>query len=162
MTNINWNQPTPVTDVDVAFPAHALEIMPSHEDCQDGLNALPSDVREKWVQFQRDWFYKGLPATLQVALRTNDGVKVDGETAFRHLRVIQGSYAPKHEHKVDAVAFLCSQWFQDFSYEGFETYEFDSVRECIAAGKHSTDVDEDGYCNLCGDSPVEEESSSSD
>jgi hypothetical protein len=29
-------------------------------------------------------------------------------------------------------------------------YEFDSMEECIASGEHLSDVDEDGYCNLCG------------
>lgn len=116
-----WDQPTPVSDADVAFPARALEIMPTREQCQAGLDALDPDERQKWINFQRKWFYEGLPDTMQLALRTNDGVKVDGETAFRHLKVIQGSYAPKHEHKEVAVAFLASQWFEDVAYEGFES-----------------------------------------
>lgn len=119
----DWSHPTEVSDVDVAFPARALEVMPTREEAEAGLAALPPDERQKWIQFQKDWFFKGLPATLQVALRTNNGVKVDGEKAFRHLRVIQGSFAPQHEHKRDAVAYLASLWFADVAYEGFEIEE---------------------------------------
>lgn len=36
---------------------------------------------------------------------------IDGDTAVRHLRAIQGSFAPKHEHKMEAVAYLASRWF---------------------------------------------------
>jgi hypothetical protein len=35
-------------------------------------------------------------------------------------------------------------------------YTYSSVEECVAAGEHSQYVDRDGYCNLCGDSPVED------
>ena len=115
----DWTRPTPVEDVDVAFPARALEIMPPREECEAGLDALDPDERQKWLDFQRRWFMEGLPDTFQIALKTIDDEQIDGQTAFRHLQVIQGSYAPKHEHKTAAVAYLSSLWFQDISYEGF-------------------------------------------
>lgn len=123
MTGTDWSQPHEVSDADVAFPARAMEIMPTEEECEAGLALLDADERQKWLDFQSDWFFSGLPATLQVALRTNNGVKVDGEKAFRHLKVIQGSFAPRHQHKQKAVAYLASQWFEDVAYEGFEIEE---------------------------------------
>lgn len=107
-----WAQPTPVMDVDIAFPARALEIMPSREECEAALQRLSAQARRKWLDFQDRWFAQGLPKTLQVWLK--DGI--DGDDAFRHLRVIQGSFAPKHEHKVAAVAYLASLWFEDIDY----------------------------------------------
>jgi hypothetical protein len=100
-----------------------MEVMPTREEAEAGLAALDPIERNKWLNFQRTWFYSGLPATLQVALRTNDGVKVDGEKAFRHLHVIQGSFAPQHEHKEAAVAYLASLWFEDVAWEGFDLEE---------------------------------------
>lgn len=117
-----WQTPKEVTDVDIAFPARALEVMPTLEECETFLDLLGDD-EVKWRAFQKKWFFEGLPETFQVALREFDGVKVDGEKAFRHLRVIQESFAPKHEHKEAAVACLAALWFEDYSFEGFKVEE---------------------------------------
>lgn len=100
-----WALPTPVSDVEVAFPAGALDLMPSREVCEAGLAALP-DGGAEWLRLQRVWFSRGLAAGVEFHMRPG----VDGETAFRHLCCIQGSYAPKHEHKEAAVAYLASRW----------------------------------------------------
>lgn len=105
----DWTKPSPVSDIEIAFPARALELMPSREVCEAGLNMLPPEEKEKWLSFQRDWFYGGLSKEAVFALK--DGI--DGNEAFRHLKVIQGSFAPKHEHKEAGVAYLASQWFED-------------------------------------------------
>lgn len=97
----------PVADLDLAFPARALELMPTRGECDAGLAALPAELRDLWLDFQSCWFAFGLTDTCIVGL--NEGI--DGVEAFRHLRVIQGSYAPKHQHKEVAVAYLCSLWF---------------------------------------------------
>lgn len=109
-------KPIKVSDVELAFPAHAeRELMPPHEECVTGLDALPESERKKWRDFQNTWFMRGLPATVTFDLK--DGI--DGETAFRHLQAIQGSYAPKHQHKQAAVAYLSSLWFHDVhNWEG--------------------------------------------
>lgn len=113
--------PRDVNDVSMVFGANAVEdLMPSYEACKAGLDALPRDERRKWVEFQQRWFFEGLPKTVQVGLRVIDGKKVDGDKAFRHLASIQGSFAPKHEHKEAAVAYLASQWFEDVAYDGFD------------------------------------------
>lgn len=107
-----WAQPTPVMDVDIAFPARALEIMPSFEECEEGLKTLPLEVAKKWLTFQMVWFRGGLPVETEIAVK--DGI--DAVEAMRHLSVIQGSFAPKHQHKEAAVAYLASRWFEDVDY----------------------------------------------
>jgi hypothetical protein len=47
-----------------------------------------------------------------------------------------------------------------FDADGAYTGDYDSPEECRAAGAHSTNVDEDGYCNLCGDGPDDEDDES--
>jgi hypothetical protein len=38
---------------------------------------------------------------------------------------------------------------QEEQYQG--EYLYDSKSDCIASGQHLQSVDEDGYCNLCGE-----------
>ena len=104
MTATDWTAPMLVSDVDLAFPARALELMPPRDQ-------IP-ELDRKWLDFQHDWFMRGLPEDCEIDLR--DGI--DGDEAMRHLRVIQGSYAPKHQHKAEAVAYLASLWFRDVRY----------------------------------------------
>jgi len=105
-------KPIPVSQVDLAFPAHAHRLMPPMEAIPEEFRhdgARSSPVAEKWLGFQRQWFYKGLEG---VKFARKEGI--DAETAFRHLQCIQGSFQPKHEHKVAAVAYLASLWFEDY------------------------------------------------
>lgn len=44
-----------------------------------------------------------------------------------------------------------------FDADGTYTGDYDSPEECRAAGAHLTNVDEDGYCNFCGDDSVDED-----
>ena len=37
------------------------------------------------------------------------------------------------------------------------SYLYDSMAACVKAKAHSTDVDDDGFCNLCGNEPLDEE-----
>lgn len=105
----DWSKPVPVSDVEIAFPASAMELMPSWDECEAGLDRLPREEKEKWLDFQGSWFSKGLSADAQFSLK--DGI--DGNAAFRQLMVLQGSFAPKHEHKMAGVAYLASLWFED-------------------------------------------------
>lgn len=105
--------PVPVSDVEVAFPAMALDIMPA-------LDAIPDEYLHgnAWTKFFLDWFAKGLDPEVQFHMAGG----IDGATAYRHLQVILGSYAPRHEHKEAAFTFLCSLWFtkiviHDVTYE---------------------------------------------
>lgn len=107
-TEDRWATPTEVDDLTLAFPANALEFMPSREECEEALKALGPKDEKKWRDFQHTWFFKGLPADVKLHMRKG----IDGETAFRHLQAIQGSFAPKHEHKEAAVAYLASRWIK--------------------------------------------------
>lgn len=95
--------PVALEDVDVVFPSRALDWMPP-------MSEIPAD-------FERDspW-HKLLSAIMFDGVRGSDlgfDLKpgIDGETSTRHLFAIVGSYAPKHEHKMAAFAFLCDLWF---------------------------------------------------
>lgn len=96
-----WDHPHEVSDVDVAFPARGGELVPLDEE-------IP-EVDPKWLELQRRWFYEGLPG--QTEFHCVEGV--DGEKAFRHLAVVNSTYAIKHEHKERAFAYLASRWFTD-------------------------------------------------
>lgn len=99
--------PQPVDDLRLAFPANVAELMPSYHD-------IPDDFRRgrggaaQWVRFQRDWFFRGIKG---VKLIPKDGI--DPNQALRHLKAIQGSFEPSHEHKEAAVAYLASLWFEE-------------------------------------------------
>lgn len=96
-----------VSDVDIAFPAEVYHLMPREKD-------IPRDYpdQRKWTQFQRDWFFGGLK---DLKLVPKEGINQD--KAMRHLKCIQGSFAPSHEHKEAAVAWLASLWFTDATWD---------------------------------------------
>jgi len=86
-----------VSDVEIAFPAHVARLMPEY-------GSVSSE--RTWLDFQADWFFSGLDAA---KFFPKEGI--DPEKALRHLKAIQGSFEPKHEHKEEAVAFLAGLWF---------------------------------------------------
>lgn len=104
----DWTAPVVLDDLTLAFPANALDLMPTREECKTGLAELSDRNRRKWMGFVSDWFFKGLPA--EVSFKARRGI--DAETAYRHLSAILGSFAPKHEHKEEAVAWLASRWLR--------------------------------------------------
>jgi hypothetical protein len=94
--------PVEVTDVQMAFPADALERMPEWD-------AIPVSWRSEHTWQHRLWddvFAFGLQS---VSLLPVEGI--DPEKAWRHIQSLVGSYAPKHEHKMASCAFLTSLWF---------------------------------------------------
>ena len=42
---------------------------------------------------------------------------VDFDKAMRHIYHCLSSWEPKHEHKEAGVAFLLSEWFEEFEFE---------------------------------------------
>lgn len=116
MTTGTWSSPTEVTDVQIAFPADALDRMPPRDECEEALALLPPDEERMWRNFQREWFFNGLPGSTVFDVKEG----IDPEIALRHLASIQGSFAPQHEHKESAVAFLASLWFESVRYDGDE------------------------------------------
>jgi len=100
--------PQPIDDLRLAFPARVAYLMPDYDD-------IPEDFRDDrgaarpWLKFQRDWFFRGLPADAKFSPKNG----IDLAVALRHLKAIQGSFEPKHEHKEAAVAYLASLWFEE-------------------------------------------------
>lgn len=103
--------PIDIGDAEYVFPAGALDYMPAYED-------IPEDFREgtgeaiPWIEFQRTWFYRGL--SHYFSFSPTDGVNAG--KAWRQLNSIARSYAPKHEHKEAAIAYLASLWMSDLVY----------------------------------------------
>lgn len=91
--------------VEAAFPANALDWMPSMEDIPDEFKDMNGGT--EWNRIVRSWFFNGLPA--DVEFYPAEGV--DPEKAFRALEATLGSFAPKHEHKEAATAYMLSCWF---------------------------------------------------
>lgn len=106
----DWSTPRDdITGLDIAFPARAVA------DFMPAMDEIPDEFKNgytKWNDLQNDWFFFGLKNT---KWQPKDGI--DSGQAVAHLKVIQGSYEPQHEHKEAAVAYLASLWFDDVTYE---------------------------------------------
>jgi len=108
----DWSQPTDADAVELAFPAHGVSRMPDYEDIPEEFRnrnwRRGGDGAAKWLDFQSEWFAKGF-AFARLTPRDD----VSPFVASNHLKAIQGSFEPKHEHKVAGVAYLASLWFDD-------------------------------------------------
>lgn len=91
--------------VDKAFPADALKWMPAWEE-------IPEEFKHhngtEWNEIVSSWFFAGLPKDVKFYPR--DGV--DAEDAFTVVGATLASFAPKHEHKEAAAAYMLSCWFK--------------------------------------------------
>jgi len=99
---VDFEKPTRVDDVLLAFPATVRDLMPAYQD-------IPEEYKHDdhpAVKFQSRWFFGGLKAAEIPQAKAG----IDREMALRHLRCIHGSYEPKHEHKMAAVAYLADKW----------------------------------------------------
>lgn len=95
--------PVEVDDVTIAFPAQIMHMLPPWALVDN------DEVRySEWENFANHWFSLGIPADAQFWLK--DGI--DGEAMVRHVRAVQGSFQPKHQHKAGGLAFLFSHWFR--------------------------------------------------
>lgn len=100
-------QPKAISDVDMVFGGIDGLMVPYEE--------IPEDFRRgrgearPWVELQQEWFFRGLPKGTDFIPREG----IDAKIALRHIRAIQGSFAPKHEHKEACVAYLMSLWFSE-------------------------------------------------
>jgi hypothetical protein len=94
--------PIPVTDIDVAFGGKAMDILPPYSEIPEEFHRGSNP----WVKWQSEWFFKGLQSFPKV----KEGI--DADMAIKNLRCVQGSWAPKHEHKQAGVAYLASLWLE--------------------------------------------------
>ena len=103
-----------ITDLDIAFPTSVSKLMPEYEDIPDEFKG----GNTKWNQVFSDWFFGGI--TIDKAV-PKEGV--DTNRALRHLKAVIGSFEPKQEHKEAAIAFLLSEWFEEFEYTNIRMKE---------------------------------------
>lgn len=102
-TESKWATPRDVvSDLELAFGGEE-GLWPAWVDIPDEFKSM----NHPWAQWQSEWFYRGLKTTPTA----KDGI--DADLAIRHLAAIQRSWAPKHEHKQAAVAYLASLWFEE-------------------------------------------------
>lgn len=118
--------PVPVDKIRMAFPASVMaDLMPAAEDIPEefwhdapgewveappGYKGRTVDgqcyMTDGWVAIANSWFGSGLPPDVEFHMKEG----IDGQTMFNHMHCILGSYEPKHQHKIAAVAFLLSEW----------------------------------------------------
>lgn len=94
-----------ISDLDVVFGADALKWMPAWDDIPKDFQNM--NGRTEWNRIVSRWFFSGLPASTEFHPREG----VDPPAALRVIKATLGSYAPKHEHKEAAVAYMLSCWF---------------------------------------------------
>ena len=94
-----------VTDLDLVFGC--TDHMPEWKD-------IPEEFKNgntKWNKLFSLVFYNLLPADSGVTPKEG----VDALKVGRVLKSFMNSYAPKHEHKEAAAAYLMSEWFEDYT-----------------------------------------------
>jgi hypothetical protein len=101
MSEKRFAKPQEIADAKVAFPANVSGLMPAYADIPREFKPSGSSP---WADWQARWFFSGLESFPAA----KDGI--DQQAALRHLSAIQRSFAPKHEHKAAAVAYLASLW----------------------------------------------------
>lgn len=99
--------PVELTAVEKAFPAHVAHLMPQQQHIADSYRLESNVTPNEWAQFASQWFAGKLPSDMGILPKEKINVRV----AYEHLNAILRSYEPKHEHKLSAVAFLASKWF---------------------------------------------------
>ncbi len=99
-----FDEPSEVTDLDMAFGGKAMDLMPPYN--QELRDWSRTQEAAPYLDFQSTWFALGLEPDTE--LYFNEGI--DGNKALRHLKAIQGSFEPKHEHKMAGVAWLLHRW----------------------------------------------------
>lgn len=108
--------PVEISDVSLAFPADALDYMPAWKDIPDDFKRR-TEASAQWHELASTWFGQGLNAEYTGFLSVEvDGEHLSGEMITRQISAILGSYAPKHEHKMAAVAYLLSLWLDSVVY----------------------------------------------
>lgn len=104
-----FEKPTPVTGLDIAFGPRSLRtLLPAYDSIPEEFRRNRGEAR-KWIEFQQRWFFEGLPKGTEFVCKAG----IDKNAALGHLKAIQSSFEPSHEHKQAGVAYLASLWFDD-------------------------------------------------
>ena len=96
----DWSKPQEVDRVTMVFGGDMERLLPPMAE-------IPAEFKRDsnpWVKWQMSWFFRGLEKFPEAK------PGIDGGAAAVHLKTIQGSFEPAHEHKTAAVAWLASQW----------------------------------------------------
>jgi len=102
----DWSKPHKVSSDELAFGPRSLsKMMPDRVDIPDEFHV---NNNNEWCMWQSKWFFRGLDESERPTAKKG----IDGDVAMNHLSAIQASWAPKHEHKQEAVAYLASLWFK--------------------------------------------------
>jgi hypothetical protein len=99
-----------IKDVQLVFGEIAH--MPKYEE-------IPKEFKQhgnKWCKLFSTMFYGRKHGAISMIPKEG----VDPEKAGRALRAIMVSWEPKHEHKEAGVAFLMSEWFEDWKEDAEE------------------------------------------
>lgn len=100
-----WSTPSPVSDTQIVFGGNIDNLLPAYDDIPEEFK----NYHNPWVEWQTQWFFWGLSE--EEIPKEKEGI--DKDMAIRHLKTIQGSFAPQHEHKQAGVAYLASLWFKE-------------------------------------------------
>jgi hypothetical protein len=84
-----------------------FELLPKRHQIPEEFDWTKADKSE-WVEIVERWFFKGLPEGTKVIPKEG----IDTTKAVAHLSYVMRSFEPKHEHKIEGVAYLMSQWFE--------------------------------------------------
>jgi hypothetical protein len=93
-----------IDDVSLAFPANALDWMPPMDE-------IPEEYRKgkaKTCEIVHHWFFSGLNENVEFHPRRG----VDAEKAWRAVSATIRSFAPSHQHKEAAAAYMLDSWFK--------------------------------------------------
>lgn len=97
--------PQAIDDLTLVFPGDVSHLMLA-------LVEIPEEFQRgatPWNDVAADWFFNG---PLGISCEAKQGI--DGIKALRHLAAILNSFQPKQGHKMAAVAYLMSLWFDEF------------------------------------------------
>ena len=102
----DFSRPHDADPVSVAFGAgdEVFRLMPPYADIPDEFKNFTNPFV---VRIQSRWFFEGLE---QWPLKPKSGVEM--RKALTHIRAIQMSFTPPHEHKEAGVSYLMSLWFE--------------------------------------------------
>ena len=99
--------PKDVDGIDLAFGGEMKALLPPR-------NSLPDEFQRRWhsnpwCDIAGKWFFSGLPKGTTYKPKAG----IDTNKALRHLGAILRSWEPQHEHKIGAVGWLMSIWFDE-------------------------------------------------
>lgn len=102
--------PLPVSDEALTAPYVDISAyLPPLEQIPDTFQRLPDPFANPYTRWQFRWF----TGEVSVEDFPEPRGEIDGEVAYRHLWLIQKAPFVDPVHKMAAVAYLMSMWFEE-------------------------------------------------